>query len=260
MSKKISNSPRRWCAYDQCHSFEPESWNAAYCNDCKCKRRMENSRKRLNTPLVGVGPGDWEVQESKKQGRLKQAVNKNAWLIGFFDIESTNLDASIGMMLCACVKERGGSIETFACDISQLPFDDHKMVVAIRNCLESYDYVVTWYGQKFDIPFLNTRLLMHGERPLERLRHIDLYYTARFKMKLHSNRLGVVAETLFGSSDKSRVLGPEWIKAMMGEQESLDYIIKHCQIDVAELEKVFDSLRGFVNLSATRWRVFGGSY
>ena len=87
-----------------------------------------------------------------------------------------------------------------------------------------------------------------------------MYYTARFKLKLHSNKLVGVGETLFGKTGKTRVVGPIWTKAMMGDKESLRYIVEHCQADVVELEDVFNELRGFVNLSAVRWRVYGASY
>jgi uncharacterized protein YprB with RNaseH-like and TPR domain len=178
-----------------------------------------------------------------------------------FDIETTNLDASIGMILCACVKEMGG--ETFTA-VSRMPeggfMDDHEVVVQIRDWLEEYDYVCTYYGTGFDIPYLNTRLLIHGERPINRIRHVDLYYTAKFQLKLHSNRLAVVAETLFGNSDKTRVLGPVWTRAAQGDPEAMKYIVDHCQIDVEVLERVFNHLRGFINLSEKRIKLFGRSY
>jgi len=89
---------------------------------------------------------------------------------------------------------------------------------------------------------------------------VDLYYVARHRLKLHSNRLAVVAETLFGESEKTRVVGPIWTRAVAGDKEAMDYIVEHCIIDVDVLEQVFERLRGFVNLSATRWRKYGASY
>ena len=70
----------------------------------------------------------------------------------------------------------------------------------------------------------------------------------------------MVAETLFGESEKTRVIGPIWTRALMGDKEAWKYIIEHCQMDVVVLERVFEELKGFVNLSATRWKKFGGSY
>ncbi|KKM03885.1 hypothetical protein LCGC14_1769890, partial [marine sediment metagenome] len=138
--------------------------------------------------------------------------------------------------------------------------DDKDIAVQMRDYLEDLDYVCTYYGTGFDIPYLNTRLLIHNERPLAKLRHVDLYYVARTHLKLHSNRLDVVAESLFGESEKTRVVGPIWTRAMQGSEEDMAYIVEHCEKDVKVLEDVFETLRGFVNLSVKRWRKFGGSY
>jgi uncharacterized protein YprB with RNaseH-like and TPR domain len=262
----MSGQPKIWCHYDRCCSFDPGSHNARFCPEHRCKRRAENARKRLTSPPPDDIEELWRLQENRKLGRLETAQSKNEWLlerskIGFFDIESSNLDASIGVILCACIKDRGGEVHTFVAGQDEGGIiSDRTVVVAIRDRLEQYDYVSTFYGTRFDIPFLNTRLLMHGERPIDRLRHIDLYFVARFKLKLHSNRLQVVAETMLGESTKTRVVGPIWVRAIAGDKAAMQYIIDHCVIDVEELENVFEKVRGFINLSAVRWRKYGGSY
>ncbi|KKN55492.1 hypothetical protein LCGC14_0581670 [marine sediment metagenome] len=262
----MSTNPMIWCWYDRCCQFTPGSHNAKYCSDHKCKRKAENSAKRLTEP----GPSDpetlWGLQERRKLHNLDNSQAKNAWLldkskIGFFDIESSNLDANIGLILCACVKDRNGEVHTWVAGRDEQGIiDDHQAVVAMRDYLESLDYVCTYYGTKFDIPFVNTRLIIHGERPINQIRHIDLYYTARFKLKMHSNRLVVLLETLFGESEKTRVVGPIWVRALAGDQESVAYIVDHCQIDVETLGQAFEKLKGFINLSASRWRRYGASY
>jgi uncharacterized protein YprB with RNaseH-like and TPR domain len=252
--------------YDGCCEFDPQSWNHTHCTEHQCKRKAENAKKRLSQEVTIHDPEVWELQDKRKFALADKVRARNEWILqnrsfAMFDIETTNLDASIGMILCACVKVMGG--ETFTA-VSRIPdggyMDDHKTVVTIRDWLESYDYVCTYYGTGFDLPYLNTRLLIHGERPINRIRHVDLYYTAKFQLKLHSNRLAVVAETLFGTSDKTRVLGPVWTRAAQGDPKAMEYIVEHCQIDVEVLERVFNHLRGFVNLSEKRIKLFGRSY
>lgn len=266
--------PKRRCKWDGCCEFEPQSWNHFYCHEHKCKRAYENSVRRNEVP-VPVGPELYDRQERRKQALIDRVADKNTWLLerktfAFFDIESSNLSASIGTHLCASIRDRDTG-ETFTrsildgaeiCECCGHPaeyLDDSKMVVAIRDKLEEYDYIVTYYGTGFDIPYLNTRLIMWGERPIHRYKHIDLYYTARHKLKLHSNRLAVVCESLFGDSHKTRIVGPTWIRAVQGDPEAMAYIVKHCEIDVAELEKVFDRLIGFVNIGAKRLHQYGAS-
>ena len=261
----MSTHPKRWCQHDRCCEFEPGSHNSKFCPEHRCKRKAESARKRLTAPEPTDPEEIWRLQENRKLHRLEEAQTKNEWLLakssfGFFDIETFNLDANIGLMLCACIKDYKGGVRTFVANQVDGIVDDHQLVLDTRDYLESFDYICTYYGTGFDIPYINTRLIIHNERPIDRLRHVDLYYVARFALKLHSNRLAVVAETLFGESDKTRVVGPIWTRAVAGNKEALDYIIEHCVIDVEVLEKVFDRLRGFVNLSAKRWKKFGASY
>lgn len=260
----MATRPKIWCFHDRCCNFDPGSHNARYCREHKCKRKAENAVKRLTTP-INTDEEKWGLQERKKEHRQIEAQLKNEWLlenkkIVMFDLETTNLEASIGFILCGCTKERNEEVKTFTARAADGFLDDREICLAMRDELEQADYVCTYYGSRFDLPFINTRLIVHGERPVAKIRHIDLYYTARFKLKLHSNKLAVVAETLFGESDKTRVLGPIWTRAMMGDSEAIKYIEEHCQIDVIVLQNVFERLRGFVNLSATRWRTYGGSY
>ena len=258
--------PQVRCVYDGCCEFDPQSHNHYHCTKHGCKRKAENAKKRLRLPININDPETWELQDQRKLAIAERVRAKNEWILqnrsfAFFDIETTNLEASIGMILCACIKALDGYTDTMVSGASDGGYmDDHKIVVQLRDCLECYDYVVTYYGTGFDIPYLNTRLIVHGERPINRLRHVDLYYTAKFQLKLHSNRLDVVAETLFGKSEKTRVLGPVWTRAAQGDPEAMEYIVKHCKIDVEVLERVFHQLRGFINLSEKRIQLFGRSY
>ena len=264
----MAREPMLWCYYDRCCQFQPGSHNSRYCQEHKCKRKLENSVKRVSgTPQEGVAlEAYWKLQENKKISNLDTAQNKNKWLLekssfGFFDLETTNLDASIGMILCACLKTRGGDTITYVTGKDKDGMlDDKQLCIELRDDLEKFDYVSGYYSTKFDVPYLNTRLIINGERPINQLRHIDVYYTARFKLKLHSNRLQVVAETLFDKSQKTRVVGPIWTRAAQGSKKDMQYIISHCIADVAELEDIFNTLVGFVNLSAVRWRRYGASY
>lgn len=132
-------------------------------------------------------------------------------------------------------------------------------VVGLGTTTETY--LLEGFGShntRFDIPYLNTKLLMAKKRPLTLIRHVDVYYTARWFLNLHSNRLGVVEETLFGGKTrKTRVLGQIWNKAARGDEEAMKYIVTHCRADVKILEDVFNELVPFRNLSNTAIRLFG---
>lgn len=283
----MSTLPKIWCKWDRCHEIVPGSHNAQYCPphdkdcppDCKehcgCKRKVENSKRQLSIPIIPDAER-WQLQESRKLAIAEDAQAKNQWLLetksfGFFDIESSNLSASIGMHLCACIKPKGTDKILTASTLDAAPIcshcdhpgeylNDHKMAVQLRDWLEQFDYVVTFYGTRFDVPYLNTRLIMYGERPINQMRHVDLYYVARTHLRLHSNRLEVVAQTVLGRSAKTHIVGPIWLRAVQGDPEAMGYIVDHCERDVVELERAFDRLRGFINLSKARVKKYGGTY
>ncbi len=104
---------------------------------------------------------------------------------------------------------------------------------------------MTYYGLGFDKPYLNSRLLKHGEAPLERQLHIDCYRLAKkiFKYALVSKRLVSICE-LLGIKGKTRVEPENWELMKYGsvevKREILKEIIHHCLWDVRTLEMAFD--------------------
>lgn len=258
----MSTQPKRFCAYDLCHEFEPGSHNARYCIPCSCKHKREAAVKRSQAQDPEAPEILWELQENRKRSRLAVAQAKNEWLLDnkrfvFFDIETFDLSADFGLLMVGCIKDRKGKIETFIAHGDQ---DERECAIGIRDELEKADFVVTYFGSRFDLPYLNSRLLVHNERPVNEIRHVDIYYTARNNLRLQRNRLANVEMALLGTGSKTAILPGIWRRALQGDKEALDYIVDHCQKDVEVLEAVFERLRGFRNLSATRWRRYGGSY
>jgi uncharacterized protein YprB with RNaseH-like and TPR domain len=250
------------CVWDGCCSFDPRAANHIYCTEHKCKRRAENAKKRLGKEVTINDPEAWELQDRRKVALAERARAKNEWLlknrtIVSFDIETFDLAADYGVVMVACIKTRGGDTQTF---IARNDGEERACLLATRRALEEADYVVTYYGTGFDIPYLNTRLIIKGERPIGKLRHVDLYYTAKFKLKLNRNRLQNVEMALFGESEKTEILPGIWRRALRGDNKALKYIADHCQKDVAILERCFLKLRGFINLGEKPLKLFGRSY
>lgn len=253
------------CAYDRCHTFVPMTHNGKYCPECRCKRRYENSMKRLTAPAV-TSTGVWIAERDRKNLLAGAREERNQFLLhdssfAMFDIEASNLDADFGEVLCACIRPIGGPTTTIrlpsfrAGDPWRL-VNDTEIVGAIRDELAKYDYVVTWYGTRYDMPYLATRLMAAKEDRLGYLRHIDLYYQARFKLKLHSNRLASVGDFMFGKTKKDSIVGPIWLAALRGDTASMDYIVKHCEKDVVELERVWRELGSYVDVAGVPLRKY----
>ena len=237
------------CLYDGCHKFEPNQHNHVYCNSCKCKRKEENRKNRLENPLQ-YDEETFELQEKRKRSLLDRKDARNDWIFrnktfAMFDLETTDLKADGGQILCGSIKPFGSPIETYRSDIySKKGGDDHNVLSEIRNRLREFDYVVTWYGTGFDMPFLKTRLLLNNLDSLGEIYHYDLYYTSRYHYLFNSNRMQSVEEALFqGKTHKTRLSRVLWAKAQSFNYkeriEALDYIADHCEMDVISLEEIF---------------------
>lgn len=106
---------------------------------------------------------------------------------------------------------------------------------------------VTWYGSRFDLPMVNSKLILFGEPPLPHIPHIDGWKISKYKLKIHSNRLASVQEFLGLPTSKTPVKGGEWLKAMAGDRTALKYIVSHCKADVNVLEEAYLKLRPLIN-------------
>jgi uncharacterized protein YprB with RNaseH-like and TPR domain len=171
-----------------------------------------------------------------------------------FDIESTNLKADFGYCLCFGYKELGAK-RTHVLSVTDFkhhktdPTNDAPLMRRVHDVLTNHaDIIVTYYGKGFDRKFLNTRMLMAGLPPLPPLgyEHVDLYYTAKSNLALHSNRLASVAAALGCPMEKTALDGPTWTRAMAGDPRSIRYIIDHCRRDVDVLEYCYQKLRPYI--------------
>ena len=242
------------CAREGCNvKFEPEVHNQKY-HDQKCKRRAESDRKRVGLYVATGFEEQWELEELRKESRAMLSAAKNEWILAnksfaMFDIEATHLDADFGRLICACIKPLGEKPVSF----STLR-GDKKIAEQIRDELHKYDYIVTYYGTGYDVPFLATRLMKNGLDSLGLTRQVDMYYTARRNLKLASNRQAQVVKSLTKKVLRTDVIGTTWMEAMEGDKKAVDYIVKHCVADVYDLEEVFNWLVRFRNLGATPLR------
>lgn len=170
--------------------------------------------------------------------------------MGFLDIETSNLKANMGVIYSYCIKDSASETiyerlitkkELFSDDM------DKQVVKSLIKDIQKFDILVTYYGTRFDIPFIRSRAVHHGlDYPSygENI-HIDLYYLIRNKFNLTRNSLKVACQFLLGETDKTIVEYKHWMKAMQGNKEALDYIIEHNRYDVLDLEKLYDKIIPF---------------
>jgi len=177
--------------------------------------------------------------------------------VGLFDIETNNLDANYGQILCAVVKEYGenGEIFTYRCDeyknYIKRPWDDRLICIELRDKLEEFDEISGYNSVFFDCSYLNTRLAFHGEQPLRSPKHRDLFFVVKRNLRLNRNSLDVV-QRLYGlETTKTAVASDMWTQASRAPhlpegKAAMDYIVDHCVRDVVITEQIWSKLSPFV--------------
>ena len=169
--------------------------------------------------------------------------------VGYLDIESTGLKGNWDYCLCWCLKIQGGEIlgrHLTKREIVDYKFDKNLMKELIE-AIRGFDRVVTYYGMRFDIPFIKTRCEKWGlEFPSYRdLWQTDVYFIAKANLLLHSTRLMHVCD-LMGIPNKEHKLDPDiWQKAQSGHVPSLEWIFEHCKEDVVSLEMAHERLKKY---------------
>jgi uncharacterized protein YprB with RNaseH-like and TPR domain len=175
---------------------------------------------------------------------------KNEIKTGFIDIESSNLKSDFGIILSYCIKEQNTS-KIWGRTITKEELTDGTLDKnLVRECIEDmskFNLIVTYYGTKFDLPFIRSRALYWGLNfPIYGSHnHRDLYYVVKSKLCISRNRLETACR-LCHIEGKTHLDGNHWIMALTGNKKSLDYIFEHNRQDVIILQKLYDKLIMFV--------------
>lgn len=189
------------------------------------------------------------LEENKEEGEK----------VGFIDIEASNLNANFGIMLSYCIGNKdddkiiSGVLEKD--DFKGNDFDKTDKRI-VKKCVEDmmkFDRLVGHYSTKFDMPFIRTRALVCGvEFPsFGAIYTDDTWRWAKNKLCLNSNRQDVVANTILGNTEKTRIDTKYWLGAARGDKKSLQYVLDHNKHDVTDIKKVWLKMREFINSTKT---------
>lgn len=165
--------------------------------------------------------------------------------------------ADYGIMLSYCFKVQGEDTilenQIEAKDLKVKGHEDRELVKSCLRDLAKFDKIVTYYGKRFDAPFLRTRAVMNGlEFPtFGMVKHIDVYDAVRHRFRFRSNRLENACRNLIGKTDKTHLDGPTWRAAYRGDKDALAYVIDHNRKDVTDLEKLYNIVLPFTRKNDT---------
>ncbi|MDJ0764864.1 MAG: ribonuclease H-like domain-containing protein [Myxococcota bacterium] len=168
-----------------------------------------------------------------------------------FDIETTDFKANFGYMLMWAAKFLDEDWVWYATiadneDYGTTPLsmmDDKLIVTKLRDIVDEADAVVAHYGSRFDLPFLNTRCLLHGIAPPSPVTVIDTWRIARSQLAMTSNRLGTLTESLNEKDNRKSSLPKEdWKLAIHGDEGALARMLDYNIDDVTSTEELYIKL------------------
>lgn len=170
-----------------------------------------------------------------------------------FDIETTGLSAQRGnkiiMTACLIPNSKGVTITQF---LAENPYEEDRVIMATMDFLkdESVDYLITYNGASFDIPFMKQRLATKNLPYVLNMYEFDLYNFIRSNTELKS-QIGSLSqknvEQHFGisSNRKDVISGRESVKLFAEYAINQDSVIEkiiltHNREDVLQLCHLFN--------------------
>lgn len=162
----------------------------------------------------------------------------------FLDTETTGLSGGAGTVAfevgLGFIDERGMIIRQYIMrDYSEEP----AMMAEIAQLISRFDTIVSFNGKSFDLPLLESRMVMSRIRlPLTKMPHLDLLHAARrvYKLRLKRCNLASLEEAVLGQVRKDDLPGSmvpqryfDYIKT--GEFALLEDVLRHNLDDVRSL-------------------------
>ena len=120
------------------------------------------------------------------------------------------------------------------------------MLRKIHALLDAADIVVTYNGNKFDIPVLNREFIKHGLLPPSPYKQVDIYKVVRHVFRFDSNKMDSVLHDL----DMGRKLKHKgfalWTECMDGDSLAWKKMTRYNMRDVKVLEKLYHRVRPWI--------------
>lgn len=170
---------------------------------------------------------------------------------GFFDIETGNLKANFGILLSYAIKVENEDViysDTITKKDLNKKILDKRLLQECIDDLSKFDEILTYYGTRFDIPFVRSRALYWGlEFPKYGfIKHKDIYYMVRNRLCLSSNHLETACRFL-GIKEKTHIDNEAWILATCtGDKKALEEMSDHNRKDSMITEHLYHKICDYV--------------
>lgn len=176
--------------------------------------------------------------------------------IMIWDIETTDLKANKGHLLTVAAKWLDEP-EMYTWRIDDHPdygktpksfMNDSWIVQQVVTMIGQAAMLVHQFGDRFDLPFLNTRALYWGLEPAPQIRTVDTWKVMRTTLALTANRLKTGA-AFFNDDDEQKMENldiSDWMLAEHGDHEIITEMLTYNMSDVIATEALYKKLRPLI--------------
>lgn len=124
--------------------------------------------------------------------------------------------------------------------------DDRAMLEEFCNIMSRADEIVFHNGDRFDLPWIRSRAMMHGLPPWSEPKSVDTLQWSRRKFYFNSNRLDYLGEILTGGGKIKTEYGM-WKDILLKQcPKALQKMVRYCKRDVVKLQEVYERLAAYV--------------
>lgn len=117
-----------------------------------------------------------------------------------------------------------------------------RMINHIHKLMTEADAIITYNGNKFDLPVLNQEILQLKLKPPPPTAQIDLYQTAKRKFRFASNKLDFISQELKLGRKHPHKGMDLWAGCMKGNAQDWKVMERYNKQDVRLLEKVYNKM------------------
>lgn len=161
----------------------------------------------------------------------------------FFDLESTGTKGDYNSILCVSIKPWHEKPTSFVVDG---PGSDRGILADVRNELHKYALWCGYFSKGFDVPMIQSRLLVNNLKPLEKRHHLDLYFILKYRLLTGRRSQAHLLEWL-NAKQRKMTLSPDlWVAVLRNPQRYLPVLKRRCESDCAGLEALYDKTKHLI--------------
>jgi len=147
-----------------------------------------------------------------------------------------------GGLLCFCAHWLGTNEYVF---MSEWEDGKHEMAVVLRQLLDHAEAVVTYNGNRYDLPKIRGHLMLEGLQPFAPPTSIDLIKTVK-SLGFVMNRLAYIGP-LLGVGEKMKHEGFQlWRSVLEGDEKARKRMKKYCIQDVKVTTRLYNHILPFI--------------